>query len=195
MVTFFLGVMASLFATGIWYLFRVFVAYRRLGHLVGYWLQIIPGFSGRTYSIGRFTYNKSSRSFQWDGTNYMIDATPHCDWESIHLHLDMPAQKILYTYRGNRHSKTFSQFYGFGVMNLEEETGGNLTPTTGHFQDAQEATLPQGFTMYRLEDMASRLNLKQGTRTLKEFHRDIILRYHKDNPPNINAVAPPENNH
>ncbi len=192
MVIFFLGVLASLSATAIWYLFRVYAAFRRFGHLRGYWLQVIPGFSGRTYSIGRFTYNKSSRSYQWYGTNYMTDATPHCDWESIHLHLDMPAQKMLYTYRGNRHSKAFSQFYGFGVIDLQEGPTGNLIPTTGHFQDAEEATSPQGFTMYRLEEVVSQLNLEQGTSLLEDFHRDIILRYHKENSLTIGAVVPPQ---
>ena len=194
MLTFFGGVLASLLATALWYLFSVISAYRRFGHLLGYWVQVIPEFTGRTYSIGRFTYNKSSRSFQWDGTNYMIDGKPHCDWESIHLHLDMPAQKILYTYRGNRHSKAYSQFYGFGVMDLQEDNAGNFTPTTGHFQDAQEATIPQGFTMYRIENVVSRLNIMQGARTLKEFHSDIIRRYHDYNTSNSSDLISHENN-
>ena len=178
MASFLLGIVASLAATTIWYLMIAIAERRRMGHLSGYWFQIIPGFTGRCYSIGRFFYSRYSRSLQWDGTNYTLDGTPHCEWESIHLHMDPSTRKLLYIYRGRRQSAGFSEFYGFGVMNLQEATNGKLLPHGGHFQDAQEAATPQSFSLSKIEDIAAKLDIQQGSLCTRDFHHRIVLEYH-----------------
>lgn len=178
MANFTLGVFASLVATFIWYAVSLFVSYRRMAYLGGYWFQEIPTFGERRYSIGRFSYNKYSRSFTFDGTNFNLNGKPVCDWESVNLYTDFRARKILYTFRGNLREETYTQFYGFGVMNLENDQQGRLVPIKGFFQDAQEASSPQTFVITKLDEMAESLGVAQGSRSIEDFHSYVIRQYH-----------------
>lgn len=177
MINFILGIIASIVATVVCYSASASFAHRRMSNLKGYWFQEIPEFEGRNYSIGQFSYNKYNRNFSFDGTNYDLDGKPLCDWESISLHADFSARKILYTFKGNVRNKGHSQFYGFGVMTIETDQSGTPIPTKGFFQDAQEAATPMSFTVKKLDEVAKDIGIMQGDKDIESYHSDLVAKY------------------
>jgi hypothetical protein len=187
MKSFLLGICASLLASAILYVIAVFISRQHIRHLEGYWFQTIPGLAKSPYSIGQFTYNKFSRTFSWDGTNYTVTGEPIANWQSFHLHYDPTNRRILYIFGGKTKDPP-SKFDGFGVMDLRYKDGKDLIPIGGYFQDARKVASPQDFELKRLEDVADMLGVVQGRRSLEHYHRDILQRYHeqhKDNEPGV----------
>jgi hypothetical protein len=178
MSNFLLGICASLLATAISYGIVVFISWKHIRHLEGFWFQRIPSLAKSPYSIGQFTYNKFSRTFSWDGTNYKVTGEPVADWQSFHLHPDLKNRKILYIFGGKTKDPP-NKFDGFGVMDLRDKEGKGLFPIGGYFQDARKDASPQDFTMTSLEDIANMLGVTQRRRSLENYHRDILQRYHK----------------
>jgi hypothetical protein len=179
MANFLLGLLASLAATLVWVIAVTVHSYLKLRDLTGCWFQDIPSYQGRRYSIGQFTFNKLSRTFEWNGTNYSSKGEPLSEWESTHVYRDKTAKKIFSVLRGHPQDKPFTQCYAFVVMNLKEQSG-KLCLADGFFQDAQETNAnPQYFTLTRLKDAAAQLNLPQQSRTQGEYHRELVRQYHK----------------
>lgn len=179
MSNFILGVCASLLATAISYGIVVFVSWKQIRHLEGCWFQEIPNLIKSPYSIGQFAYNKFSRKFSWDGTNYTDTGEPVAYWQSFHLHADLINRKILYIF-GGRIRKPSSSFNGFGVMDLQDKDGKGQVPIGGYFQDARREPTPrEEFQMTRIKDVADRIGISQGSRTTEEYHSEIVRRYHK----------------
>ena len=181
MVSFILGVVASVLASLIWVTLVACNSYYKLKHISGFWFQHIPYYKGRSYSIGHLSYNRYKRAFEWNGTNYSDNGEPLSDWECVHLHEDLAAKKILSLFRGHFRKSPYSLFYGFVVINFRNTPNNKVYPTDGFFQDAQETETPQHFTLHKLEDIASTFKIKQENLTQDEYHKIVIQKFHEQN--------------
>lgn len=177
MLTFVLGVLASLIATAIWVGLSVLKDHLQLGYLQGYWLQTIPQYEGRTCSIGRFTYDRRNRRFTWDGTNYGVDGKPMNDWKTIYFHADLENRQLIYTFQANKREEPFHPFYGFGVIYLQRTNGRKFIPTNGFFQDAEPTARPQQFTLHRMEDIMENLKMLEGSWNDDESRSEFVRKY------------------
>lgn len=179
MIDFFLGVIASLAATGLWQVASSLIVYRRLSKICGFWLQEIPAYAERQYSIGQFAVNPYTGRFSWRGTNFTNDGSIATEWESTSIYLDKANHRILFTFQGSTTDKPFNVFHGFGVINMKESHAGVLEPVGGYFQDVATLT-PQSFTLTRLERIATQLNMPRNSLSTHEYHRALVHEHQKE---------------
>ena len=154
-------------------------SYKPLRFLSGYWLEVMLASSeGRNYSIGKFQYNRHTKSYTFNGTNYRNDGEPFCTWESTYVHCDLENRKIYYIFRACLKNALHAENYGFGVINIVESEAGVPVPTSGYYIETKEDAKPYSHSMERLEKIALNLNFTRGKESLDSFHSQLIQKYH-----------------
>jgi hypothetical protein len=126
---FVLGVISSIMAAVIHEHYKAKKSVEPLRFLSGYWLEFIPTSEGRNYSIGKFQYNRHTKSYTFDGTNYQNDGQAFCTWESTYVHSDLVNRKIYYIFRASLKDARHAENYGFGVINIVENESGVPIPS------------------------------------------------------------------
>lgn len=177
LIGFVLGIVSSIVASVIHERHQAKKSESLLASLSGYWFEVVPKSEGRNFSIGRFQFNRHTKSYNFDGANYRNDGQIFCTWESTHVHADLKHRKIYYIFRaclkGERHNENF----GFGVLDVIENDSGLLEPVSGHYIETKEDAKPFSHSMERLTKVASDLKLTQGRENIEEFHSKVVKKY------------------
>lgn len=159
-LSFALGVAASLLAT---YLAHLIVQWKRRGlarQLEGSWAETILG-SERPVSICRLTYKPRTRDYVYSGTNYFPSGDDYCDFESESVTFDWKARRMFYIYRFWKKGQIGSQTYGYGWISIEEE-GGSVWFADGHYRSSEPDSEAQHSRMERLEDACAVVKIERG---------------------------------
>ncbi|MEI6195344.1 MAG: hypothetical protein WCS42_13550 [Verrucomicrobiota bacterium] len=178
-VPFLLGVISSIMASVIYEHYKAKKSIKPLRFLSGYWLETMPASeAGRNYSIGKFQYNRHTRTYTFDGTNYRNDGEAFCTWESTYVYSDLKNRKIYYIFRASLKDARHAENYGFGVINIVENESGVPIPTSGYYIETKEDAKPYSHSMERLEKVAMDLNVKHGKESVGSFHSQLIKKLH-----------------
>jgi hypothetical protein len=178
--SFVLGVLASIFASVIYEALRAHRVRRDFRALDGYWLEVVPASPDRSYSIGRFHYDRSAKAYTFDGTNFQNTGEVFCTWESIQVHCDRKARKIYYIFRASVKDALHAENSGFGVVNLTDDKEGLPLPESGYYRETKEDAKPYSHSMIRLEKVCSDLQLvRASNETVEAFHSRLVQKFHQ----------------
>jgi hypothetical protein len=114
-----IGTMFGLLASIIWEHIKKHLLGRKekklYACLEGLWVERIENQEDRRFSIARFSFNKKSGTFHYNGNNYNNDSTNFYRWRSERIFNDKDKQRLLYIYSVSEDGMNYIQKEGFGV--------------------------------------------------------------------------------
>lgn len=72
------------------------------------------------------------RRYNFNGTNYNNDGTPHCYFRTVSSHLDRDDLQFHYVFETRELDALHVKSYGYGVVNLER-AGNRIVATDGYY--------------------------------------------------------------
>lgn len=145
--------------------------------LEGEWFEEIPMSPERRYSIGVFRFDKGTRMYSYDGTNYRSDGKPFCTWRSKAVIVDLKGREVQYIFDASICDERHESNTGFGVINLVVDRDGKLTSESGYYIEARKNGKPLSHTMRLLDDVAKELGLARRGKDDDEYYQRVIQSY------------------
>ena len=171
MLSFFVGVLSSLFAVCLIKLFTYIRLRRKFGSLEGHWLEVIEGDPYHRFSIGRFSI--VGTSCQYTGTEYDRSAGIINYWKSHELVVQEEDLRIYYIYNYYKGGSRFSQRDGFGVIDIKKGAHKSTwTATGGYFINIEDLAKPIHLKMSPAHEVAEKIEYKldpESEENLKNF--------------------------
>ena len=129
-----LGIPFGIVATRLDVVLMVVVNRVRYGRveIKGNWAEYVATAPNRQYSLCTMEYDVIRRRYNFDGTNYNNDGSPHCHWRTVSSHLDRHALQFHYVFETREVSAMHAKSYGYGVINLAH-TGNRIVPSDGYY--------------------------------------------------------------
>lgn len=107
------------------------VRYGRV-EIKGNWAEYVSTSPSRQYSLCTMEYDVVHRRYNFDGTNYNNDGSPHCYWHTVSSHLDRDGLQFHYVFETREVSAMHVKSYGYGVLNLVHEDN-RIVPSDGYY--------------------------------------------------------------
>ena len=98
----------------------------------GNWAEYVATSPSRQYSLCTMEYDVIHRRYNFDGTNYNNDGSPHCYWRTVSSHLDRDELQFHYVFETREVSTMHVKSYGYGVLNLAHADN-RIVPADGYY--------------------------------------------------------------
>ena len=157
-IPFLIGIFSSIIAAAIYTLIRNLMNRSPKLYITGNWLEYAYKSTDRQFTFGSIKYDRLRNIYIFNGTNYYNNGIAFCHFNTIASYIDIPNKRFFYIFESRLAGDSSVVYFGFGVVNLGEDSKGRYVPVDGHYVSADVDGIAIDHTMQKTNYVYSRNN-------------------------------------